>query len=104
METPFIARGEARFATPLAARYLAQLCKHFAHRLPVTLGETEGRIAFPSGLCVARAEGETLILRVEAPDADQCVQLQGVVERHLARFAFREWAAETAGLTWAVAA
>ena len=37
--------------TPQAARYLTQLCKHFQHRLPVTLEERHGHIAFDAGTC-----------------------------------------------------
>ncbi|MDE2514403.1 MAG: DUF2218 domain-containing protein [Rhodospirillales bacterium] len=99
MDALFPAHAEARFATPMARRYLGQLCKHFAHRLPVTQGESEGRIAFPSGHCIARAEAEALVLHLDAPDAATLGTLQDVVERHLLRFAFRE----AAPLAWAAA-
>src|SRR5262245_59348360 len=84
------ALSEARVATALAARYLGQLCKHFAHKLPVRQTEREGRIDFPIGICRLEAEGDTLVLNAEAPDADSLARLEEVVARHLERFAFRD--------------
>jgi hypothetical protein len=40
------ARSTAEIATPQANRYLTQLCKHFLHKLPVTLEDAAGQIAF----------------------------------------------------------
>jgi uncharacterized protein len=85
-----MAASEARVATTMAARYLGQLCKHFAHRLPVSQAEREGRIEFPVGVCRLEAAGDTLILSAEAPDAESLARLEEVVARHLERFAFRD--------------
>jgi hypothetical protein len=68
----------ARIHTPLAARYLTQLCKHFEHKLPVTHGNGAGSIAFSSGVCTLAADDASL------------AQITDVVSRHLVRFAFRE--------------
>jgi len=81
--------SEARIATPQGARYLGQLCKHFAHKLPVTLEERHGRIDFAAGSVVLDATSDTLLLRVEAADAERLARVQDVVARHLERFAFR---------------
>jgi hypothetical protein len=80
----------ARVATTVPRRYLGQLCKHFEHKLPVTLAEHGGRIAFPFGTCLLQAETDTLVLRAEAEDPDQLTKTEDVVARHLLRFAFRE--------------
>ena len=80
--------SEARVAMETPRRYLSQLCKHFEHRLPVTLEESNGSIAFPSGVCVLRAEAEVLVMRVSG-EAEALPQLEDVVARHLRRFAFR---------------
>jgi hypothetical protein len=80
----------AEIATPQASRYLSQLCKHFQHKLPVTLDEASGHIAFNIGDCRLRADDGRLILSLEAPDDTRLLQLQDVVARHLLRFAFRE--------------
>lgn len=84
--------AEARVPTHMPRRYLGQLCKHFQHKLPVTLDEWQGRIAFADGVCdlEATAAGDILLLRLNAPDADSLARLQAVVGRHLERFAFRD--------------
>ncbi len=82
--------SEARVATAMARRYLGQLCKHFAHKIPVTHTEAEGRIEFPAGVCQLEAGSDLLILRAEAADASALERLQEVVDRHLQRFAFRD--------------
>jgi uncharacterized protein len=87
---PRTARSSAEIATPQAGRYLAQLCKHFQHKRPVTLDDASGHIAFGAGDCGLRAEAGILILSLQADDGAQLVQLQDVVARHLLRFAFRE--------------
>ena len=79
----------ARVATPLAGRYLTQLCKHFEHKLAVTHGDGAGQIAFSFGTCRLRAEADTLVLEVQAGTAEETGRLQDVVARHLERFAFR---------------
>ncbi len=80
----------ATINTPQAARYLAQLCKHFEHKLAVTHGDGKGRIAFTSGDCLLSAEDGVLMLKLDSPDEIGLAQLENVVERHLVRFAFRE--------------
>ena len=80
----------ARVPTASARRYMGQLCKHFEHKLPVTLGENAGSIAFGAGLCSVRAEEGALVLEVESADEAGLARLQDVVARHLVRFAFRE--------------
>ena len=82
------AASEARVAMETPRRYMSQLCKHFEHKLPVTLDETSGTIAFPMGVCRLTAADDHLIMRVEAAEAD-LAKLKEVVERHLTRFAFR---------------
>lgn len=83
-------QSRAEIATPRASRYLQQLCKHFAHKLPVTFDPNAGRISFSSGDCDLSADGERLRLNLTSPDGPQMTQLKDVVVRHLLRFAFRE--------------
>lgn len=82
--------ANARIETERASRYLQQLCKHFAHKLPVEFTPAQGRIDFSIGTCRLAAEGRVLTLGAEAADEANLTQLQGVVDRHLLRFAFRE--------------
>jgi hypothetical protein len=83
-------RSEARVATPRSARYLGQLCKHFAHRIPANYDGGQGRVEFPTGVCEMEASGDVLILRASAADALSLAQVEDVVARHLERFAFRD--------------
>ena len=89
-QSPPAATTEARVPTAVPRRYLGQLCKHFAHCLPVALAEDHGQIAFPAGVCLLDAEAETLVLRVTSSDEAALTGLQDVVARHLERFAFRD--------------
>ncbi|MCK8783784.1 DUF2218 domain-containing protein [Roseomonas sp. NAR14] len=85
-----MSNSTARVATALPRRYMGQLCKHFEHKLAVQLEEEAGRIEFPMGVCLLRAEPETLVMRAEAADAEALAKLEDVVARHLVRFMFRE--------------
>ena len=82
--------SQAQIATPLASRYLQQLCKHFAHKLPVTFDPRQGRIEFQAGSCELAATEGNLTLRAEAADPEALARLEQVVASHLERFAFRE--------------
>ncbi len=90
MGTHLMLSSEGRVPTAVPRRYLGQLCKHFEHKLPVTLAEDHGRIEFPAGVCTLDAEAETLVMRVTAGDDAALARLEDVVARHLERFAFRD--------------
>jgi len=76
--------------TERASICLQQLCKHFAHRLPVEFTPERGQITFSVGTCRLAADAVVLTLHAEAADDAQLAQLQDVVARHLLRFAFRD--------------
>jgi len=80
----------ARIDTERASIYLQQLCKHFAHRIPVEFTPEKGEIKFSAGTCRLEAKGHVLTMRAEAADGSGLAQLQDVVDRHLLRFAFRD--------------
>ena len=80
----------ARIETDRASIYLQQLCKHFAHKRPVEFTPAEGAIRFDIGTCRVEAKDHVLTLRAEAASDAELAQLQGVVDRHLLRFAFRD--------------
>jgi len=80
----------ARVQTERASIYLQQLCKHFAHKLPVEFTPEKGQIAFSLGTCRLEAANGTLTLKAEADDDAKLAQLQDVVDKHLLRFAFRD--------------
>lgn len=85
-----VAQSKAEIATANASRYLQQLCKHFAHKRPVTFTPQTGQITLSAGECRLDADDARLTLTLTAPDAEHLAQLQDVVARHLVRFAFRE--------------
>jgi uncharacterized protein len=90
-ENPSMLSSEAHVQSDVPRRYLSQLCKHFQHKLPVTLEESHGRIEFPAGVCELDATNAgALTLRVVAGDEPALTKLEDVVARHLKRFAFRE--------------
>jgi len=82
--------SRARIATAHGSRYLQQLCKHFAHKLPTTFDPTAGRIDFPLGPVDLAADAEGLVISLDAPTEADRATLEDVVLRHLVRFAFRE--------------
>ena len=90
------ATARATVSTETPGRYIAQLCKHFAHRIPTeydppTFEATRGRIEFPdAGACELRAAPGALEMTLSANDEEALHRLQDVVARHLVRFAWRE--------------
>lgn len=79
----------ARVATAHASRYLQQLCKHWSHKFPVEFTPQNGRIEMSAAVLILDADPEGLGLQITAA-ADDLERMEGVVERHLERFAFRE--------------
>lgn len=77
-------------ATDSPARYISRLCKHFAHKIPVSFDEQQGRIEFSGGLSLLTAELDGLRLHVESTDQENLERLQGVVASHFERFAWKE--------------
>lgn len=92
--------SHATLPTAQASRYLQQLCKHWAHSLAVDFTPEQGRVVFPRDARGADWPGEAVLQLRAAPDGLHCAleasaegqlaALQGAVERHLERFAFRE--------------
>lgn len=80
----------AEITTERASIYLQQLCKHFAHKLAVEFTPEQGTIPFSMGTCRLQAAGDKLTLKAEAENVELLTQVEGVVERHLIRFAFRD--------------
>jgi len=90
----------ARFETAHASRYLQQLCKHWSHNLAVDFDAERGRIVFPRDARGASWAGDAVVTfhavdggldcRIEATEPGQRAALEGAVQRHLERFAFRE--------------
>lgn len=80
----------ARVTTDSPARYMGQLCKHFAHKIPASFDAETGRIEFSIGLCELAVGDNLLVMCVSADSEQNLADMEDVVARHLLRFAFRE--------------
>ena len=84
-----MATATTRVPTEHASRYLQQLCKHWSHKYPVEFTPENGRIEMSAAVLILDADPEGLDLSLTTAPED-LVRMQGVVERHLERFAFKE--------------
>ncbi|KPF41153.1 DUF2218 domain-containing protein [Rhizobium sp. AAP43] len=71
-------------------KYVQQLCKHWAHKLDVELGEQKGIVRFAEATAVMTCDASSLTVDIEAASDDVLERMKGVVASHLDRFAFRE--------------
>lgn len=69
---------------------MRQLCSHFAHKVPASCDDASGWIEFPFGHCRLAVDDSSLLLTAEAENPEDLDRLEGVIARHLARFAWRE--------------
>ncbi|MES0812669.1 DUF2218 domain-containing protein [Roseibium sp. SCPC15] len=76
--------------TASASKYLQQLCKHFAHKVPATWDATSGEVSFPFGFCRMEATDSCLMIRCETDEDQKMVRMKGVIDSHIERFAWRE--------------
>jgi hypothetical protein len=89
LQEDLMATAATRVPTAHASRYLQQLCKHWSHKYPVAFTPRNGRIEMSAGVLILDADPESLGLSLTTA-ADELVRMEGVVERHLERFAFKE--------------
>jgi uncharacterized protein len=82
--------ARSAFETERASRYIAQMCKHFAHKIETGHDETSGRAALPTGPALMEARDGALHFTVEAEDAAALERAKTIIESHIVRFAFRE--------------
>ena len=80
--------SSATIQTQDPQRIMSRLCKHWAHKLPVTLSADQGEIELPMGICQMQCTDVlTVILK---SDTEQMPTLQQVVSDHLLRMAGKE--------------
>jgi hypothetical protein len=86
-----ISRAQVR--TPNAESYMRKLGQHWSHADPVSFEPADTcTIRLAHALCVLHATAEALEVEVEVttdPTEDQA-RMEGVLERHVRRFGFRE--------------
>ncbi|MCA0270656.1 MAG: DUF2218 domain-containing protein [Proteobacteria bacterium] len=93
----------AHLSTPNGSKYIAQLCKHFAHKVEVSWDDHHGYAELPSGPAEFVTDASGLSFRLEAADAKGIIQARFTIDVHLATFAHREnflglnWVVESAG-------
>ena len=87
-----VSASEARASVPTesGSKYVQQLCKHWAHKLPVTLEGDTGVVTFDAAIATMRADATSIEVSIRGEDREAIERLKDVVARHLDRFAFRE--------------
>jgi len=91
---------QGKVATASGGKYVRQLCKHWAHKLPVDLDGDRGTVTFPGAVVSMEGTVDAIVLSISGDDGAEVERMKEVVERHLDRFAFREaplryeWAAQ----------
>ncbi|WP_417270373.1 DUF2218 domain-containing protein [Celeribacter sp.] len=83
-------KAKGTYATANGSKYLQQLCKHFAHKIDVEFTETDGTCTFPFGTAVLNATDAGLTVECDLEKAEQVEMFHNVIDKHLAKFAFRE--------------
>lgn len=76
--------------TENASKYLQQLCKHFAHKVEVEYDAASARVQFPPGLCLMTAEDNVLSFYCRSEQDLGLDVIQSIIDKHLAKFAWRE--------------
>lgn len=85
-----VSEAQASVPTESGSKYVQQLCKHWAHKLPVTLEGDTGVVTFDSSVATMKAQPTSIEVSIRGEDRDAVERLKEVVARHLDRFAFRE--------------
>ena len=80
----------ATVSTVHAGKYVRQLCKHWTHKLDVVDEGGRGIVRFETAIATLTPLDDALLVSILANDEPTADQIQGVVARHLDRFAFRE--------------
>ena len=80
----------ANVPTSNAAKYVTQLCKHWAHKLPVDYQGDRGVVRFGDAVATLEPDAHELVVTIQTNDEPTAERLQNVVASHLDRFAFRE--------------
>ncbi len=83
-------QSDAIISTKEGSSYIRKLCRHFANKIVTSYTETDGRAIFPEAVCLMQATGEQLTFTITAATEAIVIHTEGVVVRHLVKFAFRE--------------
>ncbi|MFN3209330.1 MAG: DUF2218 domain-containing protein [Roseovarius sp.] len=89
-----------RIETEHGAKYLTQLCKHFAHKIDATWDGNHGRADFVFGPAIMEADPQGLTIRFDVDKDKNVPAAKGVIDSHLVTFAHRE---KIEGMEWTAA-
>tara|TARA_R110002049_G_scaffold74361_13_gene191845 strand:+ start:291 stop:599 length:309 start_codon:yes stop_codon:yes gene_type:complete len=81
---------ESKVATVHGASYLKRLCRHFSHKVPTTVTDTQGRIELPFGACRIDVDNDQMLFRIEVANPADLDRAEEVVARHLIQIANRD--------------
>lgn len=72
-------------------RYVQQLIKHWAHKFHAGYSDGAGSVTYSDTTrATFTPDPKGIAIRLETASDEDCLRMQGVIERHLDRFAFRE--------------
>ena len=80
----------AEFKTEKGSKYIAQLCKHFAHKVEVEYSDYEGRAELPGSKARMIYDDNTLKFHVTSNSNEGLLRGMFIIQDHIVRFAFRE--------------
>jgi uncharacterized protein len=77
--------------TALGDKYIRQLVKHWSHKFATSYVDGVGVVPFGDNATAEFSSDDAgLTIKLSTADAEEARRLQGVIERHIDRFAFRE--------------
>jgi hypothetical protein len=82
--------SKTTLSTAKASGYVAQLGKHFGHKIEVEQTSDGTVFHFSAGTARAQAQGDLLHLSAQADTAENLHKVETILGSHLERFAFRE--------------
>lgn len=85
------------FKTQYGAKYLAQLCKHFAHKVETNVDQNTGWAKLPTGLANMSASEDLFTITLDLRDVGEEKLAKHIIDSHLVTFAYRE---EFEGMVW----
>lgn len=87
------------YKTENAAKYIEQLCKHFAHKVSTDFHKVSGRAALPVGETTLVATPDMLTITIDLVEGTPVEHGKSIIDLHLVRFAHRE---AFEGMTWSI--
>ena len=86
-----MAISRAKVGTANAESYMRKLGQHWSHEYPVTFGPAHTcTIKLAHAVCELEATPEALNVQLTIDPGEDQARIEGVVERHIKRFGFRE--------------